>query len=475
MTSIDLTYDVPGHWVAGTVVSATVTMEIVSPVDGRVVATAPLGTAVDVDRAVEAARTALPGWASIGPVARADTLRALASELTARRERIARTISAEIGVPIAFSRLAQATFPPMVTEAIAALAAEVSWEEQTGNALLVREPVGVVGAITPWNFPLQQVVTKVVPALLAGNTIVLKPSETAPLTGPILAEAVAAAGIPPGVFNIVYGTGSVVGEAIAAHPAIDMVSFTGSTAAGKRVAATAAGSVKRVGLELGGKTASIALDDADFDVVVAETLRYAWSNSGQACGAWTRLLVPAARHDEIVERLREAAGEYTVGDPADEATRLGPVASEVQWARVNGYIEKGVAEGAELVVGGPGRVIGLENGAFIRPTIFANVDPDSTIAQEEIFGPVLSVIDYTDDDDAVRIANGTSYGLTAAVFGSPDRALSIARRLEVGQVHVNGGPFTPLAPFGGRKQSGTGREMGKAGIEEFTELKAILL
>ena len=475
MTSIDLTYDVPGHWVAGAVVPATTTMEIVSPVDGRLVATAPLGTAADVDRAVEAARTALPGWAGLGPAARADVLGALADELSARSERIAHAISTEIGVPIVFSRLAQAAFPPLVTTAVAALAAEISWEERAGNALLVREPVGVVGAITPWNFPLQQVVTKVVPALLAGNTVVLKPAETAPLTGPILAEAAAAAGIPAGVLNIVYGTGSVVGEAIAAHPGIDMVSFTGSTAAGRRVAAVAADTVKRVGLELGGKTASIALDDADLDEVVAETLQYAWSNSGQACGAWTRLLVPAARHDEIVAKLREAAAEYTVGDPADEATRLGPVASEAQWQRVNGYIETGLAEGAELVVGGPGRVPGLEGGAFIRPTIFANVDPDSTIAQEEIFGPVLVVIDYTDDDDAVRIANGTPYGLTAAVFGSPDRALSVARRLEVGQVHVNGGAFTPLAPFGGRKQSGTGREMGKAGIEEFTELKAILL
>jgi aldehyde dehydrogenase (NAD+) len=273
----------------------------------------------------------------------------------------------------------------------------------------------------------------------------------------------------------VYGTGTVVGEAIAAHRCIDMVSFTGSTLAGTRVAAVAAATVKRVGLELGGKSASVVLDDADLDHAVAETLKYSWSNSGQACGAWTRLLVPASRHDQIVAKLKAAAEDYTLGDPADETTRLGPVASEAQWRRVNGYIEQGIAEGADLVVGGPGRVPGLEAGAFIRPTIFANVDPASTIAQEEIFGPVLSVIPYADEDDAIRIANGTPYGLTAAVFGSPDRALAVARRLEVGQVHVNGGSFTPLAPFGGRKRSGTGREMGRAGIEEFTELKAMLL
>lgn len=477
MTIIDAQQktQVPGHWLGGQIVRSDDTLDIVSPVDGRVVATAPLGTATDVDQAVVAARTALPGWVAIGPEGRAETLRRLASELTVRHEDIARAISTEIGVPIAFSRLAQATFPAVVTAAIADLATEIAWEEPAGNALLIREPLGVVGAITPWNFPLQQVITKVVPALLAGNSVVLKPAETAPLTGPILAEASVAAGLPAGVLNIVYGTGAVVGEAIASHPDIDMVSFTGSTTVGKRVAALAAGTVKKVALELGGKTASIVLDDADIDQAVAETLTYAWSNSGQACGAWSRMLIPAARHDEIIAKLREASAAYTVGDPADESTRLGPVASEVQWHRVNGYIEKGLAEGAKLVVGGPGRVPGHEDGAFIRATIFADVDPASTIAQEEIFGPVLSVIDYADDDEAVRIANGTPYGLTAAVFGSPDRALEVARRLEVGQVHVNGGPFTPLAPFGGRKQSGTGREMGRAGIEEFTELKAILM
>ncbi|GAA4718162.1 aldehyde dehydrogenase family protein [Nocardioides conyzicola] len=446
---------VPGHWIAGAVVPGDgADLDIVSPVNGRLVATVPLGSADTVDQAVAAARAASPTWAATTPAARAAIVRRLAEELTARSEDVAQAVSTEIGVPITFARLAQAGFPPFVTAAMADVAEEFEWEEQVAGATLVREPVGVVGAITPWNFPLQQVITKVVPAMLAGNTVVLKPAELAPLTGPILAEATAAAGIPAGVLNIVYGTGPVVGEAIATHPGVDMISFTGSTAAGKRVAAVAAGTVKKVALELGGKTANIVLDDADLEHAIPETLKYAWSNSGQACGAWTRLLIPASRHDEIMEKLVAAAKEYTLGDPSDEDTRLGPVASEAQWQRVNGYIEQGLAEGADLVFGGPGRVEGLEQGAFIRPTIFANVEPDSTIAQEEIFGPVLSVIDYDDDDDAVRIANGTQYGLTASVFGTPDRALAIARRLEVGQVHVNGASFTPLAPFGGRKQSG---------------------
>src|SRR6478735_10572984 len=359
-------FEVPGHWIGGTVVPGEgATMELVSPVDGRSLGSVPLGSADTVDRAVDAARGALPSWAARGPSARAAVLRRLADELTARQEDIAWAITTEIGVPISFSRLAQAAFPPFVTTAMADLAESMEWEEQVAGALLVREPVGVVGAITPWNFPLQQVVTKIVPAMLAGNTIVLKPAELAPLTAPILAEAAVAAGVPAGVLNIVYGTGPVVGEAITAHPGIDMVSFTGSTAAGKRVAAAAAGTLKRVGLELGGKAANILLDDADLDHAVAETLQYAWSNGGQACGAWSRLLVPASRHDEIVEMLVSVAREYTLGDPTDEATRLGPLASEAQWTRVNGYIERGIAEGAELVFGGPGRVPGLEGGAYV--------------------------------------------------------------------------------------------------------------
>jgi aldehyde dehydrogenase (NAD+) len=449
-------------------------MTIISPVDGHVVGTSPLGTPPDVDAAVETARAALSGWARQDIEWRADVIRRLAEELASRSESFARAICAEIGVPISFARAAQAGFPPMVTAAIADLASEVTWHETTGSVLLLREPVGVVGAITPWNFPLQQVITKIVPALVAGNTVILKPAETAPLTGPILAEAATAAGVPAGVLNIVYGTGPVVGEAIASHPGIDMISFTGSTAAGMRVAQVAATTVKKVALELGGKTACIVLDDADVDRAVSETLQYAWGNAGQACGAWTRLLVPESRRTEILARLQEAAAGYTLGDPDWDETIMGPLASEAQWARVNGYIEKGIDEGASLLVGGPGRVPGFEAGAYIRPTILVDVDPDSAIAQEEIFGPVLSVISYGDDEHAVRIANNSKYGLSAAVFGGVSRAEAIARDLEVGQVYLNGATFSPLAPFGGRKFSGSGREMGVAGIEEFTELKAVL-
>lgn len=467
---------VAGHWIDGAEVPGEGgTADIISPVDGSLVASVPSGTGQDVARAVSAARTALPGWAATEPSERAAALRRLSEELTSRIEDVAQAVTAEIGVPISFSRMGQAGFPALVTAATADLEPEIAWTENVGNAVLVREPVGVVGAITPWNFPLQQVMTKIAPALLAGNTLVLKPAEGAPLTMRFLAEAAAAAAIPGGVLNIVYGSGPTVGEALVAHPGVDMISFTGSTRAGKRISKVAADTVKRVGLELGGKSANIILASADLDVAVQQTLMNAWANAGQACGAWTRLLVPATSQATIVEKLREAAAAYVIGDPRDELTRMGPLASEQQWQRVNAYIERGIADGATLVCGGPGRVPGFESGAYIRPTIFADVDPNSAIAQEEIFGPVLSVIPYTDEDEAVSIANGTIYGLTAAVFGDPEPAFRVARRLEAGQVYLNGADFNPLAPFGGYKQSGNGREMGRAGVEEFTEVKSILL
>jgi aldehyde dehydrogenase (NAD+) len=309
--------------------------------------------------------------------------------------------------------------------------------------------------------------------MLAGNSIVLKPSEVAPLVARIFAEAAAEAGLPAGVFNIVHGSGPVVGEAIASHPGIDMVSFTGSTRAGKRVSAVAAETVKRVALELGGKSANIILRGADLKDAVTRGLASAWVNSGQVCGAYTRMLVPADLHDEVVALALEAAGEYTVGDPADESTRLGPVVSEAQRERVTGYIERGIADGATLVTGGPERIEGLEDGAYVKPTIFANVDPDSVIARQEIFGPVLAIIPYTDDDHAVEIANNTIYGLNGAVFGEGEHALAIAKRMRAGQIDINGPQMNLLAPFGGYKQSGNGREMGRFGLEEFLEVKAI--
>ena len=462
------------HWIGGQAVQGgTETIAVVNPATNEVIAAVPAGTAADVDAAVAAAKAAFPGWAGTSPADRAAIVARMAEGLQARADEIATTITAEMGAPISLSRRAQAGLPIMVTASVAGLAADFPWTEEIGNALIVREPVGVVGAITPWNFPLQQTVTKVVPALLAGNTVVHKPSEVAPLTARILAEVAADAGLPPGVLNIVHGIGPVAGEAITTHPGIDMVSFTGSTRAGKRISVAASGTVKRVALELGGKSANVILDDADLAKAVTLGVASAFINGGQVCGAWTRMLVPAARHDEIVDLAVAAAAEYAVGDPADEGTRIGPLASQAQRQRVTGYIERGIADGATVAVGGPGPVEGLEAGAYVRPTIFARVDPNAVIAQEEIFGPVLSVIPYATEDEAVEIANSTVYGLSGAVFGEDEHALAIARRLRTGKVDINGPEINVLAPFGGYKQSGNGREMGRFGLEEFLEVKAI--
>jgi aldehyde dehydrogenase (NAD+) len=474
MNSNQISFPGPAHWIDGQAVpSDGPVIEVINPATGAVIATVPDGTATDVDRAVSAATAAFPAWAAAGPGERAAVLRRVAAGLKARGEEIAATMSAEMGAAISFTRAVATGLPPMTIESLAGVAEDFAWSEEIANSLIVREPIGVVGAIVPWNFPIQQIVTKVVPALLAGNTVVLKPAEVAPLVARIFAEAAAEAGLPAGVLNVVHGTGQVVGEAITAHPGIDMVSFTGSTRAGKRVSAVASETVKRVALELGGKSASIILPDADLKDAVARGLDSAWANNGQICGAYTRMLVPAGLHDEVVDLLRDAAAEYTVGDPADETTRLGPLASEAQRQRVTAYIERGIADGATLVAGGPGRPEGLQAGAYVKPTIFANVDPGSVIAREEIFGPVLAVIPYTDDDHAVQIANSTIYGLNGAVFGEPAHALAIAKRMRTGQVDINGGQFNPLAPFGGYKQSGNGREYGRFGLEEFLETKAI--
>jgi aldehyde dehydrogenase (NAD+) len=331
-----------------------------------------------------------------------------------------------------------------------------------------------VGAITPWNYPLHQVVAKVAAALAAGCTVVLKPSEVAPLSAYVLSEALVEAGLPGGVVNVVPGTGPVVGEAIAAHPDVDMVTFTGSTRAGKRVSEVAAGTVKRVALELGGKSANLILDDADFPAAIKVGVANCYINAGQTCTAWTRMLVPAARQDEAVALAVAATAKYVVGDPLAAGTRVGPLVSEAQRDRVRGYIERGREEGATLSTGGSQPPEGLDRGWFVRPTVFADVRPGATIAQEEIFGPVLSVIPYGSEDEAVEIANSTPYGLAGAVWsGDPDRAVAVARRLRTGQVDVNGGKFNPLAPFGGYKQSGNGRELGRYGLEEFLELKSL--
>ncbi|MFJ8357206.1 aldehyde dehydrogenase family protein [Streptomyces sp. NPDC093984] len=467
-------FPAPSHWIDGRAVPGSGSLiEVVNPADESVIATLHEGTAAEVDLAVDAALTAFPGWAATSVEHRAAVMRRLAEGLEKHCEELSATITLEMGAPIGFSRQAQVGFPVASILAAVAAAEEFEWASMIENSLVVREPIGVVGAITPWNFPLQQLVTKVVPAILAGNTVVLKPSEMSPLSARMFAEIISEAGLPDGVFNVVQGTGPVVGEALSRHPKVDMISFTGSTRAGRSVSVAASGTVKRVALELGGKAAHIVLPEADLDLAVARGLAFAWANGGQACGAYVRMLVPEALQETVVDKLRAAAEEYVVGDPADEGTRIGPLASEAQRRRVDDYIRQAIADGATLVVGGPGRPEGLETGAYVRPTIFSDVDPHSVIAQEEVFGPVLVVIPYVDDDHAVEIANGTIYGLNAAVTGDEDHAMAIAGRLRVGQVDVNGGQHNFQAPFGGYKQSGNGREMGRAGLEEFLETKAI--
>ncbi|WP_405926177.1 aldehyde dehydrogenase family protein [Streptomyces sp. NBC_00035] len=440
------------------------TIEVVNPVDEQVIGRVPAGTAADVGHAVRAARAALPGWAATPPTERAAKLAALRDVLVARKDEIAETVTAELGSPLPFSQAVHAGVPILVAGSYAELAATYAFEEKVGNSTVYHEPVGVVGAITPWNYPLHQIVAKVAPALAAGCTVVLKPAEDTPLTAQLFAEAVAEAGLPAGVFNLVTGLGPVAGQALAEHPDVDLVSFTGSTAVGRRIGGTAGAAVKRVALELGGKSANVILPSADLAKAVNVGVANVMSNSGQTCSAWTRMLVHTSQYEEAVALAAAAAAKY--GD------RIGPVVSAKQRSRVRSYIEKGVAEGARLVVGGPESP--REQGYFVSPTVFADVTPDMTIAQEEIFGPVLSIIRYEDEEEAVRIANGTVYGLAGAVWAAEEaEAVAFARRLDTGQVDINGGRFNPLAPFGGYKQSGVGRELGSHGLSEYLQTKSL--
>ncbi|CAG9181143.1 Betaine-aldehyde dehydrogenase [Cupriavidus respiraculi] len=436
----------------------------------------PEGHARDAEDAIQAARAAFDGWSSTPPAVRAEYLRKVAEGLKARAEELAQLIAGEVGMPIKLARAIQVGGPVYNWGQTAKLLESFDFEEEVGNSLVVREPVGVVGAITPWNYPLNQITLKVAPALAAGCTVILKPSEVAPLNAFVLAEVIEAAGLPPGVFNLVTGYGPVVGEVLASHPEVDMVSFTGSTRAGKRVSELAAQTVKRVALELGGKSASVILDDADFPAAVKGTLSACLLNSGQTCSAHTRMLVPRSRYEEAKALAAKVVEGYTVGDPLQETTRLGPLISATQKERVVSYINRGLNEGAELVAGGPEAPAGLDKGYFVKPTVLGNVDPRATVAQEEIFGPVLSIICYDTEEDAVRIANDSIYGLAGGVWsGDEARALRVARRIRTGQIDINGGQFNMLAPFGGFKQSGIGREAGKYGIEEFLEYKALQL
>ncbi|MEV3957993.1 aldehyde dehydrogenase family protein [Streptomyces albogriseolus] len=439
-------------------------IEVVDPADEQVIATVPAGTVEDVDAAVRAARAALPAWAATPPAERAARLTALRDQLHARQDEIAATVTAELGAPEQLARTVHAGVPVAVAGSYAELAATYSFEERIGNSTVFHEPAGVVGAITPWNYPLHQIVAKAAPALAAGCTIVVKPAENTPLVARIFAECVHEAGVPAGVFNLVTGLGPVAGQALAEHPGVDLLSFTGSTAVGRRIGAIAAGMVKRVALELGGKSANVILPSADLARAVNVGVANVMSNSGQTCSAWTRMLVHSDRYDEAVELAAAAAAKY--GD------RIGPLVSARQRDRVRGYIEKGVAEGARLAAGGPEAP--RPQGWYVSPTVLADVTPDMTVAQEEIFGPVLCVLRYEDEEDALRIANGTVYGLAGAVWaGDESEAVAFARRMDTGQVDINGGRFNPLAPFGGYKQSGVGRELGVHGLTEYVQTKSL--
>ncbi|WP_436526455.1 aldehyde dehydrogenase family protein [Actinoplanes sp. HUAS TT8] len=444
-------------------------IEVENPYTEQVIGHVPAGTPEDVNLAVSAARKAFDSWSALPMAERGAHLDRLHQALAARAADIARTVGQELGTPLKIAQAVQAGLPLTVLRGYADLALQPVDEQTIGNSLIVREAAGVVGAITPWNYPLHQVVAKVGAALAAGCTVVLKPSELTPLVAYLLADAADEAGLPAGVFNLVTGTGAAVGAAIAGHPDVDMISFTGSTATGRAITHAAADRIAKVSLELGGKSANVILDDADLVKAVKVGVGNAFLNSGQTCTAWTRMLVHRTHYDEAVALAAKTAAGYTVGDPFDPATRLGPLVSAAQRDRVRGFIERA---DARLVAGGldaplPG------TGHFVAPTVFADVTPDSELAQEEIFGPVLSIIPFDSDDEAVTIANNSKYGLAGAVWGGDEHALAVARRIRTGAVDVNGGSFNPFAPFGGYKQSGVGRELGQFGLEEFQQVKAI--
>ena len=464
---------VGGNWVDS---AGDGSIDVVNPSNEEVIGSSPDGVGADVDAAVAAAREAFPGWAATPLEERLGYIEKLAGQLGARSEEIGELISREVGMPEKMAVMIQAGLPAGTTASVPATAREFPFEETLGRSLVTREPVGVVGCITPWNYPLHQIMAKIAPAMAVGCTVVLKPSEVAPLNAFVLTDIIDELGFPAGVFNLVSGVGPIVGEAIAAHPDVDMVSFTGSTRAGTRVAEVAAANVTRVHQELGGKSANIVLDDADFAAAIPSAVGACYLNSGQTCSALTRLLVPADRMDEAAELAAQAAAGFTVGPADDEGSRLGPLVSQTQWDRVQSYIQAGIDEGATLVTGGTGKPEGLDAGYYVKPTVFANVDNSMSIARDEIFGPVLSIIGYDSEEDAIRIANDSDYGLSGGVWSSDnDRALAVAKQLRTGEVDMNGSFLNTDAPFGGYKKSGNGRELGRFGLSEFVEAKQINL
>ncbi|MGH9188916.1 MAG: aldehyde dehydrogenase family protein [Acidimicrobiales bacterium] len=464
---------VDGRWVAP---STDGVLDVWNPATEKVMGRVPAAGPADVDYAVAAARRAFDSWSATPVEERAIYLQRLADAIVGRASEIGDLVAREVGMPIAMATLVQAGLPALVMGSYPELTRGFAFSEQVAQSLVVRQPAGVVAAITPWNYPLHQAVAKVAPALAAGCTVVLKPSELAPLTAFLLADLADEAGLPPGVLNLVSGTGPVVGEALVDHPGVDLVSFTGSVVTGRRVAARAGAEVKRVALELGGKSASIVLDDADLAEAVRGTVRQCFLNGGQTCIAWSRLLVPRHLHDDAAALAVETADAFVLGDPLDWSTTMGPLVSKEQLERVRGYIRAGIDEGAKLLTGGTEPPDGLSTGWYARPTVFAGVESSMGIARHEIFGPVLSVISHDGDDDAVRIANDSDYGLHGGVFSADrDRAVVVARRLRTGMVDVCGGGFNPLAPWGGFKHSGVGRELGRWGLDGYLEVQSIQL
>lgn len=462
-----------GQWVVSKGKSS---ISVYSSSTEEVIGSVPEGINDDADAAVDAADKAFEAWRLCTPEVRGDFLLRVKEGLKARSIELTELITAELGMPAKLTSIIQVGAPVENIGYYGELAKSFEWEYQLGNSKIVREPIGVVVCITPWNFPLHQIIAKVGAALAAGCTVVLKPSEVAPLNAFVLAEVMHEAGVPPGVFNLVTGYGPGIGEALVNNPLVSAVSFTGSTVAGRRISELASRTIKRVSLELGGKSAAVLLDDADFPVAVKSTVNSCFLNSGQACSAHTRMLVPEARYEEAARLAVQAAEKFTVGDPFASGAKLGPLVSRAQRERVLDHIRNGISAGAELLVGGADQPNGLTKGFYVKPTIFGRVKPGSALDQEEIFGPVLSILTYQDEDEAVRIANGTPYGLAGAVWSATDeKAMKVASRLRAGQVDVNGGAFNPIAPFGGYKQSGNGREMGTFGLEEFLELKSMQL
>ena len=466
-----LQFYIDGQWVDP---AEPRTMDVVNPATEEVYGRISIGSAADVDRAVAAASRAFETFSATSRDERIELLQAVLEVFVRRADEVAEAIMDEMGAPWGLAKYAQAASGTQhISAAIEALKS-YKFEEQIGSTMIVREPIGVCGLITPWNWPMNQIAVKVAPAIAAGCTMVLKPSEIAPFDAIIFAEILDEAGVPAGVFNLINGDGPGVGTALSQHPDIAMMSFTGSTRAGILVAQNAAPSVKRVAQELGGKSANIILDDADLEDAVTDGAKGMFENTGQSCDAPSRMLVPKDKMDEAAAIAAKVAAATAVGNPREKGTRVGPVVSELQWNKIQGLIQKGIDEGATLVAGGTGRPDGLDTGYYVKPTVFSNVSNDMTIAREEIFGPVLSIIPYENEDEAIRIANDTPYGLSGYVSsGNLDRARRVASRMRTGMVHINGADLEALAPFGGYKQSGNGREWGAHGMDEFLELKSV--